>query len=88
MADAAPVPGIFVRRLAESRRSPRQPGLTKLAANRLDLRLDSKVYRRDVTSLKISQLAERSGVPATTLRFYESAGLLPAERPRRLSDLR
>ncbi|GHE39806.1 MerR family transcriptional regulator [Streptomyces cellulosae] len=30
--------------------------------------------------MRISQLAERTGVPATTLRFYESAGLLPAER--------
>lgn len=30
--------------------------------------------------MRISQLAERSGVPATTLRFYESAGLLPAGR--------
>ncbi|WP_109505608.1 MerR family transcriptional regulator [Nocardioides speluncae] len=29
---------------------------------------------------RISQLAERSGVPATTLRYYESAGLLPAGR--------
>ncbi|MFJ2899393.1 MerR family DNA-binding transcriptional regulator [Streptomyces sp. NPDC087218] len=28
----------------------------------------------------ISRLAERSGVPATTLRFYESAGLLRADR--------
>jgi DNA-binding transcriptional MerR regulator len=28
----------------------------------------------------ISQLAERCGVPATTLRFYEGAGLLPAGR--------
>jgi DNA-binding transcriptional MerR regulator len=33
-----------------------------------------------VTSLRISQLATRTGVPATTLRFYETAGLLPAER--------
>jgi MerR family transcriptional regulator, copper efflux regulator len=33
-----------------------------------------------VTELRISQLAERSGVPASTLRFYESAGLLPAGR--------
>jgi MerR family copper efflux transcriptional regulator len=33
-----------------------------------------------VISLRISELAERSGVPATTLRFYETAGLLPAER--------
>ncbi|WAL69703.1 MerR family transcriptional regulator [Amycolatopsis cynarae] len=30
--------------------------------------------------MRISQLAERSGVPATTLRFYEAAGLLPADR--------
>ncbi|MFJ9417826.1 MerR family transcriptional regulator [Streptomyces sp. NPDC101227] len=30
--------------------------------------------------MRISQLAERTGVPAATLRFYESAGLLPAGR--------
>lgn len=30
--------------------------------------------------MRISRLAERSGVPATTLRFYESAGLLSAHR--------
>lgn len=29
---------------------------------------------------RVAQLAELSGVPATTVRFYESAGLLPAER--------
>ncbi|PVD03603.1 MerR family transcriptional regulator [Streptomyces sp. CS014] len=33
-----------------------------------------------MTSMRISQLAERSGVAATTLRFYESAGLLSADR--------
>lgn len=33
-----------------------------------------------MTQYRISQLAEISGVPATTLRFYDSAGLLPAER--------
>ncbi|MFF2730311.1 MerR family transcriptional regulator [Streptomyces sp. NPDC058008] len=33
-----------------------------------------------MTTYRISQLAVRSGVPATTLRFYESAGLLPADR--------
>ncbi|WP_256256151.1 MerR family DNA-binding transcriptional regulator [Streptomyces sp. MUSC 14] len=33
-----------------------------------------------MTALRISQLAARSGVPATTLRFYEGAGLLPADR--------
>ncbi|MEU6080445.1 MerR family transcriptional regulator [Streptomyces sp. NPDC047108] len=33
-----------------------------------------------MSALRISQLAEITGVPATTLRFYESAGLLPADR--------
>ncbi|WP_406485988.1 heavy metal-responsive transcriptional regulator [Streptomyces phaeochromogenes] len=33
-----------------------------------------------MTTYRISQLAERSGVPATTLRFYEDAGLLAADR--------
>ncbi|MFD5569482.1 MerR family DNA-binding transcriptional regulator [Streptomyces cadmiisoli] len=33
-----------------------------------------------MTTYRISQLAGRCGVPATTLRFCESAGLLPAER--------
>ncbi|MEV7443030.1 MerR family transcriptional regulator [Streptomyces sp. NPDC091204] len=33
-----------------------------------------------MSTLRISQLAERSGVPASTLRFYETAGLLHAER--------
>ncbi|MFJ8313464.1 MULTISPECIES: MerR family transcriptional regulator [unclassified Streptomyces] len=33
-----------------------------------------------MTTLRISQLAARTGVPTTTLRFYETAGLLPAER--------
>ncbi|MFD3918495.1 MerR family transcriptional regulator [Streptomyces sp. NPDC058595] len=31
-------------------------------------------------TMRISKLAERSGVPATTLRFYDTAGLLPADR--------
>jgi len=30
--------------------------------------------------MRISELAARSGVPASTLRFYDSAGLLPADR--------
>ncbi|MGH3885307.1 MAG: MerR family transcriptional regulator [Pseudonocardiaceae bacterium] len=46
----------------------------------LDLRVDWKVYRRGVTTFRISQLAERVGVKPTTLRFYEQAGLLPARR--------
>ncbi|MFJ4870763.1 MerR family transcriptional regulator [Streptomyces sp. NPDC088757] len=33
-----------------------------------------------MTPMRISRLAERSGVPATTLRFYEDKGLLPADR--------
>ncbi|MFD0902156.1 MerR family transcriptional regulator [Actinomadura sediminis] len=33
-----------------------------------------------MSTMRISQLAERTGVPATTLRFYETAGLLPADR--------
>lgn len=39
---------------------------------------------------RISQLADRVGVPASTLRFYEQQGLLPAERSAsgyRLYDL-
>jgi DNA-binding transcriptional MerR regulator len=31
-----------------------------------------------MTTLTISQLARRSGVPATTLRYYERTGILPA----------
>ena len=47
----------------------------------LDIRVGSKVYRRGMTTTyRISQLADRSGMPATTLRFYETAGLLPAGR--------
>ena len=30
--------------------------------------------------MHISQLADRTGVPASTLRYYESVGLLPADR--------
>jgi MerR family transcriptional regulator, copper efflux regulator len=33
-----------------------------------------------MSDLRISELAERTGVPATTLRFYDDAGLLPAAR--------
>lgn len=46
----------------------------------LDLRAGWRVYRLIVDTMRISQLAERSGVPVTTLRFYETAGLLPAGR--------
>ncbi|WP_017588997.1 MerR family transcriptional regulator [Nocardiopsis ganjiahuensis] len=30
--------------------------------------------------MRVSELAERSGVPASTLRYYEERGLLPAQR--------
>jgi DNA-binding transcriptional MerR regulator len=33
-----------------------------------------------MSAMRISQLAASCGVPASTLRFYESVGLLPAER--------
>lgn len=33
-----------------------------------------------VSTYRISELARQAGVPASTLRFYEQAGLLPAER--------
>ena len=33
-----------------------------------------------MSTYRISKLAEVSGIPATTLRFYETAGLLSAER--------
>lgn len=39
-----------------------------------------KVYRSDVRTYRISELAERTCVPASTLRFYEDAGLLAPDR--------
>ncbi|OZE92938.1 MerR family transcriptional regulator [Rhodococcus sp. 14-2686-1-2] len=33
-----------------------------------------------MSALRISQLSSATGVPATTLRFYEREGLLPADR--------
>jgi DNA-binding transcriptional MerR regulator len=46
----------------------------------LDLRAGLKAYRAGVTTYRVSQLAERVGLPPSTLRFYEQAGLLPARR--------
>ena len=39
-----------------------------------------KAYRRDVTTYRVSELAEVVGLPPSTLRFYEQAGLVPARR--------
>lgn len=36
--------------------------------------------RSSVGVMRISELSARTGVPASTLRFYEAEGLLPAER--------
>jgi MerR family transcriptional regulator, copper efflux regulator len=33
-----------------------------------------------MTTYRVSELAERAGLPPSTLRFYEQAGLLPARR--------
>ena len=46
----------------------------------LDLQVVLKVYREVMGTYRISQLAQRSGVRASTLRFYEEAGLLTAQR--------
>jgi DNA-binding transcriptional MerR regulator len=42
--------------------------------------VDLKVYRSGMSSYRISQLAERTGFSASTLRYYEQVGLLTAER--------
>ncbi|GGW62658.1 hypothetical protein GCM10010381_54780 [Streptomyces xantholiticus] len=43
-----------------------------------DLQADLLVHVRGMSILRISRPAERSGVRPSTLRFYESAGPLPA----------
>ena len=47
---------------------------------RLDLEAGFKAYRRGVTTYLVSALAEQTGLPASTVRFYAQAGLLPARR--------
>lgn len=46
----------------------------------LYLRVGLKAYGSRVTTYLVSELAERVGLPPSTLRFYEQAGLLPARR--------
>ncbi len=47
----------------------------------LDLEAGFKVYPVAVDGLRVAELAELAGVPASTVRFYERVGLLsPARR--------
>jgi MerR family transcriptional regulator, copper efflux regulator len=39
-----------------------------------------KAYRAGVTTYRVAELAERVGLPPSTVRFYEQTGLLPARR--------
>ena len=43
----------------------------------LDIALGFKVYSRGMTSYRISDVARRTGMPTSTLRYYERIGLLP-----------
>lgn len=56
------------------------------AAADLDLRAEPKVYRRTMNTMQISQLAERTGIPATTLRFYETTGCYPPDEPQQATE--
>ena len=44
----------------------------------LDIAPGFKVYSRAMTSYRISAAARRTGLPVSTLRYYERIGLLPA----------
>jgi DNA-binding transcriptional MerR regulator len=44
----------------------------------LDLRADSKPYPQGVNGYRISEVADRTGIPATTLRYYEDIGVMPS----------
>jgi DNA-binding transcriptional MerR regulator len=46
----------------------------------LDLHVGLRVYRRYMTTYRVTELARRTGITPATLRFYEQAGLLAAER--------
>ena len=48
-----------------------------LGTDVLDLRADSKVYGQQMADYKISEAARLAGFTASTLRFYETVGLLP-----------
>jgi DNA-binding transcriptional MerR regulator len=46
----------------------------------LDIRAGSRVHHGCMTSLRISEVAEQTGVPATALRFYEKVGIVVPAR--------
>src|SRR5690606_29326061 len=60
-------------------------GVPPLRSPATSSKLEVKPPMSEAT-MKIGELARRSGVAATTIRFYESAGLLPA--PARASGRR
>lgn len=60
------------------------PGPTGMGGG-LDLRPRSRVYHRSVFT--IGQLAEKTGVPKSKIRYYEKLGVLPAPE-RTHSDYR
>ncbi len=51
--------------------------MTRLRCHLLDLEPGFRVYGVGMGSLRISELAERTDVPVSTLRYYERIGLLP-----------
>jgi DNA-binding transcriptional MerR regulator len=53
----------------------------------LDLGVDSRLYTRAVSALRVSDLAGRTGVGPDTIRYYEKEGLIP-EPPRSASGYR
>lgn len=75
--------GRRVPALKEHVRATGRPVGQPASASLLDLRLRSKVYRRLVSSYRISEAANLSGLSRSSLRYYEKAGVL--REPRRTS---
>jgi AcrR family transcriptional regulator len=62
-------------------RQPAQPRLAQRDKLSLTLKLAAMFTLDAVNGLRVSELAERAGVTASTVRFYERSGLLsPARR--------
>lgn len=60
----------------------RRLGIDERAGSGLTFDLGRRSTVGGVSTMRISQLAERSGVPATALRFYEGPGSCPRTGPR------